>query len=150
MKKLCLICAAGGHLTQMRQMEHLWKYYDYFFVTQKKPITKYLKKVHKTYYIQDPNRNPIPVIKCFIDSWKLFRKEKPDVIITTGAGIAIPMFIIGKLFGKKLIAIESVSRVFTPSLTGKILYNIADLFLVQWPTLLKKYGPKAKYGGRVF
>jgi len=115
-----------------------------------KKITKGLRKKHKVYFIKDPIRNPFYFGLTFIQSFFIFFKEKPDVIITTGGGIAIPISFLGKLMRKKIGFIESSSRVKTPSLTGKILYPIADLFLVQWKCLLKRYGKKARYEGRVF
>jgi UDP-N-acetylglucosamine:LPS N-acetylglucosamine transferase len=73
-------------------------------------------------------------------------KEKPDVIITTGAHTCVPMCYLGKIFKKKIIYIESFAKVKTPNLSGKLVYPIADLFIVQWPELLKYY-PKGKYLG---
>jgi len=147
--KICLICAAGGHLTQLLQLEDLWNRYDYFFVTHKKEITKDLPKKYRTYFIKDPGRNPIYFLITLFQSFFIVLTEKPDIIVTNGGGIAIPMAYLGKLFDKKIIYIESLSRVVNPSLTGKVLYPIADLFLVQWKFLIERYGSKAEYGGRV-
>lgn len=147
--KICLICSAGGHLTQLLQLEDLWKKYNSFYVTQKKKISSNLSKKRKTYFIKDPIRNPLYLALNFLQSFHIFLKENPDIIITTGGGIAVSMSYLGKFFGKKIIFIESLSRVENPSLTGKILYPISDLFLVQWKSLLKKYGKKTKYRGRV-
>lgn len=81
---------------------------------------------------------------------RIFLIEKPSILFSTGAEIAIPTFYIGKVFFKtKLIFLESLARVNDLSYTGKFLYPIADLFLVQWPELLKKAGPKAVYGGKL-
>lgn len=147
--KICLICSAGGHLTQLLQLEDLWNRYDSFFVTHKKEITRDLPKKHKTYFIKDPGRNPFYFLINFLQGFFILLTEKPNVIVTTGGGIAIPMSYLGKFFGKKTVYIESLSRVENPSLTGKFLYPVADLFLVQWKFLLKKYGLKAEYRGRV-
>ena len=76
-------------------------------------------------------------------------KEKPDVVITTGALVAFPICLIAKIFGKHIIYIESFARVNSRSLTGRLLYPISDLFLVQWEEMLKFY-PKAKYVGGIF
>jgi len=148
--KICLISSAGGHLTQMLQLENLWKKYDSFYVTERKETSKNLTKKFNSYFIKDPGRNLFNLCLAFFQTFLIFLKENPDIIITTGGGIAVPMSYIGKLFGKKIIFIESLSRVKNLSITGKFLYPISDLFLVQWKFLLKKYGNKAKYGGRVF
>ena len=78
----------------------------------------------------------------------VFLKERPRVLFSTGAEIAIPAFYIGKLlFRTKLIYLECSAQVDHRSLTGRWVYPIADLFLVQWESLLSQYGPRAKYVG---
>ena len=147
--KICLISSSGGHLTQLLRLENLWNKYNSFYVTQKRKISKDLAKKHKMYFIKDPIRNPFSLIQNFFQSFQIFLLENPDLIVTTGGGIAASMCYLGKMFGKKVIFIESLSRVESPSLTGRLVYPIADLFLVQWKRLLKKYGSKAKYWGNV-
>jgi len=147
--KICLIASAGGHLTQLLQLEDLWRNYEYFIVTEKKDITKGLGKGRKVYFVEEPNRRSIGFLKNLYQSSKIFKKEDPDIIVSTGAGTAFAMLLIAKLHGKKVVFIESLSRVENPSITGRFVYFISDLFLVQWRGLLKKYGDKARYGGRV-
>ena len=79
----------------------------------------------------------------------IFFKVKPQVIVTTGAGCVIPMFVLGKIFRKKLIFIETFSRTDSKTITGKICYPMADVFIVQWKVLLNLY-PKAKYFGPIY
>ena len=88
-------------------------------------------------------------VTLFFRSLKIFLKEKPDVIITTGALMAYPICLIAKVCRKRLIYIESFARVNTKSLTGKLIYPISDLFLVQWKEMLRLY-PKSKYVGGIF
>ena len=150
MKKLCLISAAGGHLTQLLQLGDLWEKYNSFYVTERKEITEDLPRKYKTYFIKDPLRNPLYLLMNFIQCFFIFLKERPNIIVTTGGGIGLPMCYIGKFLGRNIVFIESFSRVEYPSITGRLLYPIADLFLVQWRSLLKKYADKARYGGKVF
>lgn len=145
--KICLICSPGGHLTELSQLKNAWKGYEHFYITFKEETSKYLKNV---YYITDPKRSPLKLFKNFFQSLKILIKENPDVLITTGGGIAVPGCYIGKFLGKKIIYIESFCRTENPSLTGKLLYPVSDIFLVQWRKLLKKYGKKALYKGRIF
>ena len=84
-----------------------------------------------------------------IKSFYLFIKIRPEYIITTGAHTAVPMCYIGKLFRRKIIYIETFANMNTKTLTGKLVYPIADLFVVQWESMLKLY-PKAVYGGWIF
>lgn len=82
-------------------------------------------------------------------TFRILRKEKPDLIISTGAELAIPAFYLAKLFRIKTIFIESWTRVVQPTGTGRIVYPVSDVFLVQWEQLLSKYGKKARYEGAI-
>ena len=85
----------------------------------------------------------------FLKTLMIWFKERPDYVITTGAMVVLPMAFLAKLFGKKLIYIESFARVYDGSKTGKLLYKYADLFIVQWESLKEVY-PKAIYGGSIY
>lgn len=145
--KLALLCSAGGHLTEMLQIENAYKKHDHFFVTFEREDSKALSG--RVYFVNDPKRNPFKVLKNVFQSFALLVRERPEVVITTGAGMAVPFCYLAKLFGKKVVYIESFCRIEQPSLTGKMLYGIADLFLVQWEDLLEKYGKKACYWGKL-
>ena len=144
--KICLASSAGGHLTELSFTEPLYEKYDHFFVTFKRPNSINLAKKEKVYFIVDPKRNPIKLIKNIIQSLNIILKEKPNVVISTGAGVAVPVCYFGKLLGSKIIFIESFCRTDNPSFSGKIVYPISDLFIVQWKKLLEFY-PNAVYGG---
>ena len=79
---------------------------------------------------------------------KILRKEKPDIIVSTGAGAAIPFFLLGKMMRRKTIYIEVYDRVNKPTLTGKVVYFFSDLFIIQWEEQ-KKYYRKAKLLGEI-
>ncbi len=95
------------------------------------------------------NRNIKNLIKNTVLAWKILRKEKPDLIISSGAAVAVPFFYLGKLFGAKLIYIEVFDRIDKPTLTGKLVYPITDEFIVEWEEMKKVY-PKAKNLGSIF
>lgn len=135
-------------MIEVLQLKEAYEDYEHFFITfYREGIADELKN-EKTYFITNPGRNIINFLKCFYQTLKIMINEKPDVVISTGAGSAIPSIIIGKIMGSKIIFIESFTRVFELSLTGKIVYPISDLFFVQWSYLLKKYN-KAIYRGAV-
>jgi len=144
--KICIVASAGGHLTEILQIKKAFENYEHFFVTFYREDIKDKLKGKKIYFICDPKRNPIKFFKNFVQSLKIFLKEKPNVVISTGAGMALAMLFIAKIFRKKIIYIESMASVFRPSFTGKIAYYIADLFIIQWKHL-KKYYPRAIYCG---
>ena len=82
-------------------------------------------------------------------AWKLLKAEKPDLIISSGAAVAVPFFWLGKLFGAKLVYIEVFDRINTPTMTGKMVYPITDKFIVEWEEMKKVY-PKAINLGSIF
>ena len=143
-KKIGLICSAGGHFTEMLQLREAFQGHRIFVITYREKATL---NQENTYYLEtwrSPTGFIVGLIKIFI----IFLKEKPDILFSTGSEIAVPPFYLGKfLFRTKLIYLECSAQVYRPSLTGRCVYPITDLFLVQWEFLLKKYGPKAKYVG---
>ena len=147
--KICLISSPGGHLTYLLYLRSIWKQYAHFWVTSDAGALSRSLTGETLFYIIDPQRNIIKFIRNWVQAGSLLIKESPDVIITTGSGIAIPICILGRLLGKKIVFIETAAAVRVLSLTGKIIYPLAHLFIVQWKYLLPKY-PKAVYGGTFF
>jgi UDP-N-acetylglucosamine:LPS N-acetylglucosamine transferase len=147
--KICLAFSAGGHRLQIFQLEKIYKKHNYFFLTYKGLTTANLTKHHKVYFLTNYRRNFIKAFMTLLQSLYVFLKEKPDIIISTGAGITVPICYLAGFFGKKVIFIESFSRVTKPSITGLAAYPVSDLFLVQWKPLMKFY-KKAVYGGSIF
>jgi len=148
--KICLACTHGGHFVEMMCMLDTFKKHDYFFVTYKSEATSNLENAYFLKFEDKGLKAKIMLIKTLLKAFKIIIKEKPEVIISTGGGeIAVPFCYIGKALGAKVIFIETLARITTPSGGGKIVYPIADLFLVQWESLLRKYGTKAKYWGKV-
>lgn len=100
----------------------------------------------KRAYLINPHGDRFKYLLNIWQSFWLVVKDRPELVISTGAGMVVPTCIIGKLLGAKLVFIETAARVTTPSRTGMFLYRFADEFYVQWEPLLKVY-PKARYGG---
>ncbi|WP_433744865.1 PssD/Cps14F family polysaccharide biosynthesis glycosyltransferase [Falsibacillus pallidus] len=153
-KKVVFISSLGGHLTQLLQLKPLFEKYDYHIITEKSIITEELSKEYPISFLVYGARNyPIRYLFKFsyniLKSLFLFLKIKPDVIVTTGAHTSVPMCYIAKLFGKKVIFIESFAKTSTPTISGRLVYPIADLFIVQWEGMKKHY-PKAVYGGSIY
>ena len=146
--KICIACSAGGHLLESFRLLPVVQKYDFFYFTffvehLKRTLSKY-----RVYFTVNPRRNLIKYLKVIFDSFRALIKERPNVIISTGAGITVPICLLGKLFFRtKLIYIECSAQVTKPSYTGRVLYWFADLFFVQWHYLTKIYGKKAIYGG---
>ena len=117
--KFCLACSGGGHLSELMQLEEFYKDKDHFFLTFKRPNSMQLSKTNKVYFVIDPKRNPFKLLINLVQSAKIFFKEWPDAVITTGAGVAFPVSLLARIFGKKVVYIESFCRIDSPSLSGK-------------------------------
>lgn len=153
-QRVLFVASSGGHLTQLLQLEKMFKHGNYLILTEKNNITKSLKKKYDLNFLMYCSRKkffsfiPKFIINCFISLWYIV-KFNPRYIITTGAGAALPICYIGKIFGKKIVYIESFARIDSKSLSGKLIYPISNLFIVQWKQMQKLY-PKAKCFGSIY
>lgn len=131
--KVCLVGSSGGHLTHLYMLKPFWCSKDRFWVTFDKEDARSILKGEKMYPCYYPtNRNLKNLIRNTWLACKILRKEKPDLIISSGAAVAVPFFYLGKILGAKLVYIEVFDRIDKPTMTGKMVYPIADKFIVQW------------------
>ena len=152
MKKICFTASSGGHFEQLMMLKPLMDKYDSFIVTEKTGYSV-IKDDRKVYYLNQVNRQEktfiFKMITNTFKSFKIFFKEKPDVVISTGALATIPMCIFAKVLKKKIIFIESFAKVTSPTLTGKLVYKFADQFYVQWEQMKEHY-PNAICKGGIY
>ena len=156
MKKVLFISSTGGHLSELLQLSSLFEKYDYHIITEKDEANKALKEKYgeKIDFLPYGTRSKLfsYIFKYFylcIKTIYYYLKIKPKVIITTGTHTAGPMCILGKIFRSKIIYIETFANRNKKTATGRLIYKIADLFIVQWEEMLKLY-PKAIYGGSIY
>lgn len=148
-KKKCdilVVSSCGGHLKQIVDLEDAYKTKSVFFAindvyTMSKDYERY------SFRIVHAERNLLQILHIF-EAFIIFFYLKPKILLSAGAAPIVIFSIVGKLFGIKTIFIESFSRVTKPSLTGKIMYRLADVFYYQWPSL-EKYFPKGKFKGSI-
>lgn len=148
--KVCFASSSGGHFEQLLMLRPLMEKYDSFILTEK---TLYQAQVEgvRTYLL----KKVIPIDKGYrfwtfvnmCSSLRIFIKEKPDVIVSTGVMVTVPICMFAKLFGKKVVYIESFAKVDSPTKTGKFIYKFADRFYVQWDSMLKVYPEALCLGG---
>ena len=159
MKKVMFISSTGGHLDELLQLKSMFEKYDYYIVTEKTKSNLGLKDKYKnkvSYLMYGTYTTKLKKItypfkllfNCF-KSLIIYIKVRPKYIVSTGAHTSGPMCCIGKIFGSKIIFIETFANSKTKSRTGNLVYKFADLFIVQWEELLELY-PKAVYGGWIF
>ncbi len=150
--KLLFAASSGGHFEQIMMLKPLMEKYESALLTEKTDYGTGNTGI-KTIYIPQINRKEFTFIFKFIANIfraiKIYHKEKPDIMITTGVLAIIPMALIMKLHRRKLVYIESFAKVTSKTLSGKLLYKFADQFYVQWESMLKLY-PKAIYKGGIY
>ena len=148
--KVCLVGSSGGNLTHLYMLKEFWKNKKRFWATFDKKDAQSILKDEKKYYCYYPtNRNIFNLIRNTFLAIKVLKKEKPDLIISSGAAVAVPFFYIGKLMGAKTVYIEVFDRIDKPTLTGKLVYPVTDKFIVQWEEMKKVY-PKSINLGSIF
>lgn len=138
---------------EMMQLIDAVKGYPFYIVTERNAMSRGVVAPFRHHFLLQQERSSW----CFLfrfafniaASYVYLMKEKPDIIITTGAGAAYPTCRIGKKLGAKVIYIESFAKYNEPSLTGNMVYPFADEFYVQWPEMLCVY-PDARYNGTVY
>lgn len=159
MKKVLFVASTGGHLDELLQLAPMFSNYDYHIVTEKTKSNlglknKFGKKISYLVYgtysgLLNKIIYPFKLMFNTIKSLFIYLKFRPEFIVSTGAHTSGPMCLIGHLFGSKVIFIETFANSKSKSTTGKIVYKFADLFIVQWESMLELY-PNAVYSGWIF
>ena len=155
-KNVLFIASTGGHLEELLQLAPMFKNYNYRLITEKTKSNMYLKDKYKdkvSYLVYGTKHHMLTypfklLFNCF-KSLYYYLVFAPDYIITTGVHTAGPMCCIGKIFGSKIIYIETFANMVTKTATGKLIYPISDKFIVQWESMKNLY-PDAEVGGWIF
>ena len=139
--KVCIPTSSGGHLTHMRMLMPMLDRACYcFWVTFDKEDANSALAGERVYHCFFPtNRNVVNTVRNTLLAIRVLRHERPDLIISSGAAIAVPFFLVGKLLGAKTVYIEVFDRMDAPTLTGRLVRRFTDLFIVQWPEMTRVY-----------
>jgi len=143
--KICIVSSCGGHLTEVRQVRPAYAPYDHFYVLNKR-ITVPEDMAEKTVYFIRHSERDLLFFTNLLEAWRILRSERPDVILSTGAGPAVPFAIVGRLLGVKVLFIETLARIHAPSLTGRLMYRLSNRFFYQFETLARFF-PRGECGG---
>ena len=147
--KICLAASAGGHLSQLLKIAPVCQGNEIFCLTTKEEIRVKLQSFGPVTVVGECNRqHPFQVLKVFFGSVKVLFREKPDVVISTGAAVGCIACFLGKLLGARIVWLDSITNIERLSLSGRMVRYIANLFLVQWPELTEKY-QNVEYAGEV-
>ena len=147
--KICLVASAGGHLSQLLKIVPAVAGYEAFVITTSEAVRKNLTQFGRVYVVDECNRqHGLKVIRVFLACWRILRRERPDVVLSTGAAAGCMCCFLGKLLGARIVWVDSITNVKRLSLSGWLVRHIADLFLVQWAELTQKY-PGVEYVGTI-
>ena len=147
--KLCLVSSSGGHWEQLKKLAPLAEKYDGFYVTEK---TRFDASPAKYLMYQTDLKDKWMIPKMIVNSLKTIKiwcKERPDIIVTTGTLVAYPFYLLSVLFRKRFVFIETFGRANMPTVAGRLMEKHSYLFIVQWETQKKHY-KKAIYGGCLY
>lgn len=156
--KMLVVLGEGGHTTELLNLVNLLgNRYSYYYIISKEDNLSEdrIEFSGPVYRLNRPRGKDTKALKAAsqtfltgINALGILLQVRPDAILSTGPALAVPVSILGKLLGAKVIFVETGSRVKSLSLTGRIMYRWANLFFVQWPQLAEKL-PKAIYAGRL-
>jgi beta-1,4-N-acetylglucosaminyltransferase len=138
-QRVLLVTSPGGHLLQMLDLEPAWRDLDRTWVTLSLENAVDLLDGEEVVTGHGPTSRNVPnFIRNLVLAWRTVRARNPDVILSTGAALAVPFFIVGKLHGCRLVYVESLTRVRRLSLSGRLIYPLADAIFVQWPQAARR------------
>ena len=145
--KVLLVCSSGGHLGQLYRLRAWWERQDRVWVTFGHTQAESLLRGEQVILAFSPTTRNIPnALRNLRLAVKVIRAEKPDVVISDGAGVAFPFFVVARLLGVRTVYLEVYDRISRATLTGRLCYPVSSLFLVQWPEQAAIY-PRAKVIG---
>ena len=151
-KKICFVSSSGGHFEQLMMLKPLMEKYDSYVVTEKLDYSIKVENLPVKYVLSINRTDKTFIFKFFynfIKSFFIVACNRPNFVISTGAMAAVPIMIWTKVFGGKVIYIESFAKIDSPNITGKIAYKFADQFYVQWESM-KEFYPKAICKGGIY
>jgi UDP-N-acetylglucosamine:LPS N-acetylglucosamine transferase len=144
------VASSGGHLAQLHVLRQCWAGHARHWVTFNSSQARDLLDGEEVSWAHHPTTRNIPnLLRNFVMAFRTMRRCRPDVVVSTGAGVAVPFFVLAKLFGARTAYLEVYDRVTTPTMTGRICAPLADLFLLQWPEQKAVY-PRGVVVGPVF
>jgi UDP-N-acetylglucosamine:LPS N-acetylglucosamine transferase len=145
-----LVCSSGGHLQQLLALRDAWGAYSHAWVTFDKSDARSLLDGERVVFAHWPtNRSIKNLVRNLFVARRTLRDVRPRVVLTTGAGVAVPFAWLARLRGTPVVYVESFTRIESPSLTCRLVAPIADRVYAQWPELVEAV-PKARYAGNVF
>jgi UDP-N-acetylglucosamine:LPS N-acetylglucosamine transferase len=138
--RVLLVCSSGGHLIQLHNLRPWWERHDRMWVTFKKLDSRSLLAGERVAWAHHPTTRNLPnLVRNLLLAWRQLRSFRPDVVVSSGAGVAFPFFLIARLLGQKTVYVEVYDRIDSATVTGRLCYPISNLFLLQWEEQRRSY-----------
>ncbi len=145
-----LVASSGGHLLQLLQLREIWPAQERHWVSFERPDATSLLEGESVSWAHHPTNRNIPnLLRNLLLAWRVTRRLRPRAVVSTGAGVALPFLLAGRLHGARIVFVESMTRISAPSLSARLVHPIAHDFFVQWPELAPRFR-KARHVGTVF
>ena len=145
-----LVCTPGGHLQELFALRDAWSHFSRAWVTFDASDARSLLRDERVFFAYPQRPRHLPqLVRNLVLAWRLLRKLRPKVILTTGAQVAVPFAWVGRLLNARVAYVESAARIDSPSLSAKLIAPVADRVYVQWRDLLGAL-PRARYAGNLF
>lgn len=145
--KILLVSSAGGHLAQLLPLQSWWGKHERTWVTFRLPEVEAALAGEKVIWAYFPTtRNAVNAVRNFLLAWPTLLRLRPDVVVSDGAGVSVPFFMVAKVLRIRTVYIECFDRIEMPTLSGRLCYPITDIFCVQWPQQLRSYPDAVNLG----
>jgi UDP-N-acetylglucosamine:LPS N-acetylglucosamine transferase len=138
--RVLLACSSGGHLIQLHNLRPWWERQDRMWVTFSKLDSRSLLVGERVAWAHHPTTRNLPnLVRNLLLAWRLLRSFRPDVVVSSGAGVAFPFFLVARLLGQKTVYVEVYDRIDSATMTGRLCYPFSNLFLLQWEEQRRSY-----------
>jgi UDP-N-acetylglucosamine:LPS N-acetylglucosamine transferase len=146
--RVLLVCSSGGHLDHLDRLRPWWEQHERKWVTFPGADSESVLAGEDVTWAYHPTTRNIPnLLRNLGLAWRVLRHDRPDLVVSTGAGVAFPFFALARLFGVETVYLEVYDRIDLPTLTGRLCYPLSHLFLLQWPEQRRFYPRGVIVGG---
>ncbi|GGL35051.1 UDP-N-acetylglucosamine--LPS N-acetylglucosamine transferase [Phycicoccus endophyticus] len=148
-RNVLFVCSNGGHLAQLLALQPWYRHQRRTWVTFDQPDAVSRLQDESVVFAHHPTTRNVPnLLRNAVLAWRTLRRVRPDLLVSSGAGVAVPFFVLGRLLGIPTVYIEVLDRVNSRTLTGRLVGPFTTSFLVQWEAQLRLY-PKGTVLGRL-
>ncbi|PWV44794.1 MULTISPECIES: glycosyltransferase family 28 protein [Nocardiopsis] len=132
-RPVLLVASSGGHLTQLRSLRPWWRGRERVWVTFRTPDAETSLTDESVYWAHHPTTRDVGnLLRNTLLALRVMRARRPAAVVSTGAGVALPFFVLAWLMRVPTVYIEVYDRIDTPTLTARLCKPFTRLYLAQW------------------